>query len=97
MTINETVKWFNSIFDINRNNNQEKKDDFGIGLTSDIEYLKQKNSNIKLLGFTQCNNLDVAKKLIECMQKEGFEIKQEESIEKNVPHVFVYLYKKELQ
>ena len=31
------------------------------------------------------------------MQKEGFEIKQEESIEKNVPHVFVYLYKKELQ
>lgn len=94
MTINETVKWFNSIFDINRNDNWEKKD-FCIGLTSDIEKIRQ-DREIKLLGFTQCTDSAVAENLIKRMQEEGFGFRQEVmEMEKERPSLYVYLYKTE--
>ncbi|WP_418552404.1 hypothetical protein [Prevotella sp.] len=95
MTINETVKWFNSIFDINRNENQ-KKSDFTIGLTQEIEELKQNSAKIKLLGVTKCDNLSVAKSLIKSMRSEGFSV-EEESIKCDANPSFVYLYKKDIE
>lgn len=92
MTISETVKWFNSIFDINKSENQTKSD-FCIGVASDIECVKKQYGTISLLGTAKCDSLDVARKLIELMRTEGFEFPHGEMVDDVAP-VFVYLYKK---
>ena len=93
MTINETVKWFNSIYDINKNDSQTKSD-FGIRLTSDIKSIEQ-DSNVILLGYTTCDNLEIAQKLIDSMRKDGFDVGQTQKGNMSSPF-FVYLYKKNL-
>lgn len=92
MTISETVKWFNSIFDINKSGIQTKRD-FCIGFTSDIEHVKKNNDAINLLGTTKCDSLKVAQELIDSMRDEGYETPQEQLELKTLP-VFIYMYKR---
>lgn len=91
MTIEETVKWFDSIYDINRVENQAKSD-FWVGMTSDIEPVKKKDG-ILLLGVTRCSNGDIARQLVEDMKAEGFGIDQP-SAQDEGGAIFVFLYKK---
>lgn len=91
MTIAETVKWFDSIYDINRVENQAKSD-FWVGATSDIESVKKKK-DILLLGITRCSNGDIARQLFEDMRAEGFGIDQLSTRDEGGA-IFVFLYKK---
>lgn len=93
MTIEETVKWFNSIFEINKRDNQKKKD-FCIGLVSDIGRVTQECKDVKLLGYTKCDNLEVAQKLVESMRNDGFCIMRKENAESTPTSIFVYLCEK---
>lgn len=90
MTIGETVKWFNSIFDINKEGNQTKSD-FGVGVTTDIDQVKKEKGGL-LLGVSRCSSRGLALSLIENMQSDGFEV-DGDSIQDSGDTFFVYLYK----
>ena len=93
MTINETVKRFNSIFDMNRSEGQTKAN-FGVGLTSDIGQLKQAGNGVTVLGSTRCDSWDVARELLSRLRNEGFHV-EPELAEQKAFQIFVYLYVKD--
>lgn len=92
MTIEETVKWFNSIFDVNKGENDSKMD-FYCGITNDIERRRAEHNVSSFLGITECDSFDTAKKLESRMKDEGYDTgKQLEN--GNEDFIYVYLYKK---
>lgn len=93
MTIDETVKWFNSIFDINKGDGL-KKNAFICGLTSDIERFKQTENVENLLGSAKCDSIEVAHKLVERMEKDGFSITKGQDFKSNISPIWVCMYKK---
>lgn len=92
MTIEETVRWFNSIFDVNRGENDTKKD-FYCGITNDTERRRQEHNVYSFLGITKCDSFDTAKKLELCMKQEGYDTGEQSGNGKE-DSIYVYLYKK---
>lgn len=92
MTINETVEWFNNIYDLNKMPGDEKNA-FYCGITNDTEERRKQHNVSRFLGVTKCDSFDTAKKLESLMHEEGYDTGkrlgngEEDSI-------YCYLYKK---
>ena len=68
MTISETVEWFNSIFDINKDATNERSK-FYCGITDDVERRQEEHHVAKFLGVTRCDTFDTAKEVEKQMKK----------------------------
>lgn len=93
MTIEETIKWFNSIFDVNKGKNDSKKD-FYCGITNNIKRREEEHNVLKFLGITKCDSFDTAKVVEARMKAEGYDTGDQIG-NGTEDSVFVYLYKKE--
>lgn len=91
MTISETIKWFNSIFDLNRGNEQNAKSDFCCVMTDDVKRYEEEH-RVVMLGVTECGDWEIAQKVVERMEREGYQVIRSD-IEKEIFPVFVCLYK----
>ncbi len=91
MNISDTIQWFNSVFEINRNPEDTKKN-FFCGVTDDVEKIKNERSVENLLGVSKCDNVETAQKLKKRMGDEGYDIDDNDCVAPD--YVYVYLYKK---
>lgn len=92
MTISETIRWFNSIFDLNKGNGQNAKSDFCCVMMNDVKRYEEEHQ-VVMLGITECDNWDIARKVVERMESEGYQIIPFDAEKKMCP-VYVCLYKK---
>ena len=90
ISIEETIKWFKELFELNSDSSQ-KKEDFCVGTTGDIEKFREQTPGLKLIGVTKCNSNDTVKKLLDGMSKAGF---SSENTDDDTA-LYVYLRKKE--
>lgn len=92
MTISETVTWFNSIFELNKMQN-ESKDAFYCGITNNPDARRKQHNVGRFLGVTKCDTFETAKKLEEMMHDEGYDTGRQLG-NGNEDSVYCYLYKK---
>lgn len=92
MTINETVAWFNSIYDLNKMP-ADTKEDFYCGITNDIKIRREQHNVGRFLGVTKCDSFETAKKLESLMHDEGYDTGGKLGNGKE-DSIFCYLYKK---
>lgn len=92
MTVSETVEWFNSIFELNKTSNDNKKS-FYCGITSDKEARRKEHNVSRFLGVTKCDTFETAKKLEALMRNEGYDTGKQLG-NGNEKSVYCYLYKK---
>lgn len=76
MTIDETIQWFNAIYEANCDNVSQKSD-FVCGLDSEDALKRGAVSQGRLLGWTLCDTLETAATLLNRMRDEGFPIVNE--------------------
>jgi len=93
MTINETIDWFNAIFELNRKD-AETKANFYCGITDDVERRKQEHHcKAGFLGITKCDKFETAKKVEELMHGQGYDTGNQLG-NGNEKSIYVYMYKK---
>jgi hypothetical protein len=83
MTIEETIKWFNAIYEVHRDE-QSPKNDFTCGIASEDELKEGSISQRQLLGWTLCDTLETASTLLNLLKTEGFNVIDEEKKERAV-------------
>lgn len=91
MTIQETVIWFNSIYELNRKDG-ESKGDFTCFLTFIVGQELKGVDTRKCLGITKCDSTDTAEQLMASMEAEGYSVGRKE---KEDGIATVCLYRKE--
>ena len=91
MTIQETVAWFNSIYELNRKDGDSKRD-FMCFLTFILEPGLKGVDMGKCLGITKCDSTSTAELLLEYMEEEGYSVKREENDNKedHIPAVCIF-------
>lgn len=77
MTIQETVIWFNSIYELNRKDG-EPKGGFTCFLTFIVGGGLKDVDARKCLGITKCDSTDTAERLLASMEAEGYSIDRKE-------------------
>ncbi len=92
MTISETVEWFNSIFDINKDATNERSK-FYCGITDDVERRQEEHHVAKFLGVTRCDTFDTAKEVEKQMKLAGYDTGKQLG-DGNENSIYVYLYRK---
>lgn len=76
MTIDETIQWFNAIYEANRGE-MAPKNDFVCGIESEDALKGGVVSQGRLLGWTLCDSSETAATLLNRMRDEGFPIVNE--------------------
>lgn len=83
MTIEETIKWFNALYEVHRDR-QSEKNDFTCGVASEDELKEGSISHTQLLGWTICDTLETASTLLNLLKRDGFQVIDEEKKERAV-------------
>lgn len=92
MSIDETVEWFNSIYELNKMHG-ESKSAFYCGIANDKEEQRKQHNVSRFLGVTKCDTFETAKKLKAKMHDEGYDTMKQFGNE-TADSVYCYLYKK---
>lgn len=92
MSINETVEWFNSIYELNKVDG-DSKSSFYCGITNDKETRRKQHNVSRFLGVTKCDTFDTAKKLESRMHDAGYDTGKQLG-NGTEDTVYCYLYKK---
>lgn len=92
MSINETVEWFNNIYELNKIAG-ESKNAFYCGITNDKEKRRKQHNVSRFLGVTKCDTFETAKKLEAKMHDEGYDT-GEKLGNGAEDTIYCYLYKK---
>lgn len=83
MTIDETIQWFNAIYEANQDE-MFQKNDFVCGIESEESLKGGVVSQGRLLGWTLCDTPETAITLLNRMRDEGFPVVNETGNEKAV-------------
>ena len=92
MSINETVEWFNGIYDLNKGQNESKMT-FYCGITASTEEARKKHNVSQFLGITKCDSQHTALLLKSRMHEAGYDTRFCKD-DTNQDSVYCYLYKK---
>lgn len=93
MTIEETVRWFNSLYEINKQES-DSKSNFCCGITNDLESKKNELKIEHFIGVTKCDSSETAKNLAEKMQTESYTMADGNTTGLKEDFIYVYLFRR---
>lgn len=90
--IEQTIDWFNNIYELNKKQD-ESKFSFYCGITENIERRQSEHNISHFLAVTKCDSFETAKILEQRMHNEGYDTGDQLG-NGNQTSIYCYMYKK---